>query len=43
MVTGIWDSGEAKRALDAGAYEYIRKPIDPRNSPPPRSRRLRAV
>ena len=28
MVTGISDPEEAKRALEAGAYEYITKPID---------------
>lgn len=28
MVTAIWDKEEAKRAFEAGAYEYITKPID---------------
>ncbi|MCK4591392.1 MAG: response regulator, partial [Candidatus Latescibacteria bacterium] len=28
MVTGVWDEDEAKRAFQAGAYEYITKPID---------------
>jgi len=28
MVTAIWDKDEAKRAFDAGAYEYITKPVD---------------
>jgi len=28
MVTAVWDDNEAKRAYDAGAYEYITKPID---------------
>jgi DNA-binding response OmpR family regulator len=28
MVTSIWDDDEAKRAFDAGAYEYITKPIN---------------
>lgn len=28
MVTAIWDNNEAKRAFDAGAYEYITKPVD---------------
>ena len=28
MVTAIWDNDEAKKALEAGAYEYITKPID---------------
>jgi DNA-binding response OmpR family regulator len=28
MVTAVWDEEEAKKALQAGAYEYITKPID---------------
>jgi len=28
MVTAVWDKEEAKKALKAGAYEYITKPID---------------
>ena len=28
MVTSVWDNDEAKRAFEAGAYEYITKPID---------------
>lgn len=28
MVTAIWDNDEAKKAMEAGAYEYITKPID---------------
>jgi len=28
MVTAVWDEQEAKKALKAGAYEYITKPID---------------
>jgi len=28
MVTSIWDKDEAKRAFEAGAYEYITKPVD---------------
>lgn len=28
MVTALWDNNEAKRAFEAGAYEYITKPID---------------
>ena len=28
MVTAVWDNDEAKKAFDAGAYEYITKPID---------------
>jgi len=28
MVTSVWDEKEANRAMDAGAFEYITKPID---------------
>jgi len=28
MVTAIWDNDEAKKVLEAGAYEYITKPFD---------------
>jgi len=28
MVTGVWDTDEAKRCFEAGAYEYITKPIN---------------
>lgn len=28
MVTSVWDKNEAKRAFEAGAYEYITKPVD---------------
>lgn len=28
MVTAVWDDAEGKRCLEAGAYEYITKPID---------------
>jgi CheY-like chemotaxis protein len=28
MVTALWDKQEAKKAQEAGAYEYITKPID---------------
>ena len=28
MVTSIWDNDEVKRAFEAGAYEYITKPVD---------------
>jgi DNA-binding response OmpR family regulator len=28
MVTAVWDDDQAKRAFEAGAYEYITKPID---------------
>jgi len=28
MVTAVWDNEEGKRAFEAGAYEYITKPID---------------
>ncbi|MBW2342189.1 MAG: response regulator [Deltaproteobacteria bacterium] len=28
MVTAVWDDDEGKRAFEAGAYEYITKPID---------------
>ena len=28
MVTAVWDPQEAKRCLEAGAYEYITKPVD---------------
>ncbi len=28
MVTAVWDEDEAKRAFEAGAYEYITKPVD---------------
>lgn len=28
MVTAVWDEEEGKRCLEAGAYEYITKPID---------------
>jgi len=28
MVTGVWREEEAKRCFEAGAYEYITKPVD---------------
>ncbi len=28
MVTSVWDNDEANKAFDAGAYEYITKPVD---------------
>lgn len=28
MVTAVWDEREGKRCFDAGAYEYITKPVD---------------
>jgi DNA-binding NtrC family response regulator len=28
MVTAVWDEDEARKAIEAGAYEYITKPID---------------
>jgi len=28
MVTAVWDNDEAKKAIEAGAYEYITKPMD---------------
>jgi len=28
MVTAVWDNEEGRRAFEAGAYEYITKPID---------------
>jgi CheY-like chemotaxis protein len=28
MVTSVWDDGEGKRCFEAGAFEYITKPID---------------
>ncbi len=28
MVTSVWDEGEAERAFEAGAYEYVTKPVD---------------
>jgi len=28
MVTAVYDEAEAKRCLEAGAYDYITKPID---------------
>ena len=28
MVTGVWDENEAKKTFEAGAYEYITKPVD---------------
>lgn len=28
MVTSVWDDDEGKRAFEAGAYEYITKPVD---------------
>jgi len=28
MVTAVWDEEEAKKTFEAGAYEYITKPID---------------
>jgi CheY-like chemotaxis protein len=28
MVTAVWDNHEARQAIEAGAYEYITKPID---------------
>lgn len=28
MVTSVWDEEEGKRCFEAGAYEYITKPID---------------
>ncbi len=28
MVTGVWEEAEAKRTFQAGAYDYITKPVD---------------
>jgi len=28
MVTSIWDNEEGKRCMEAGAFEYVTKPID---------------
>lgn len=28
MVTAVWDDEESKRCFEAGAYEYITKPVD---------------
>ena len=28
MVTSVWDNDEANRAIKAGAYEYITKPVN---------------
>lgn len=28
MVTAVWKQEEAKKCFDAGAYEYITKPVD---------------
>lgn len=28
MVTAVWDKEEGKRAFEAGAYDYVTKPID---------------
>lgn len=28
MVTSVWDDEEGKRCLEAGAFEYVTKPID---------------
>lgn len=28
MVTSIWDNEEGKRCIEAGAFEYVTKPID---------------
>ena len=28
MVTAVWDEVEAERAFEAGAYEYVTKPVD---------------
>lgn len=28
MVTSVWDNDEAKKAFEAGAYDYITKPVD---------------
>ncbi len=28
MVTSVWDETEANKAMDAGAFEYITKPVD---------------
>jgi len=28
MVTSVWDDEEGKRCLEAGAFEYITKPVD---------------
>ena len=28
MVTAVWDNDEARKCLEAGAFEYITKPID---------------
>ncbi len=28
MVSAVWNEEEAKRCFEAGAYEYIKKPVD---------------
>lgn len=28
MVTAVWDEDEAKKCMEAGAYEYVTKPIN---------------
>ncbi|MDD4939211.1 MAG: response regulator [Candidatus Omnitrophica bacterium] len=28
MVTAVWDNEESKKCFEAGAYEYITKPVD---------------
>ncbi len=28
MVTSVWDEKEANKAMEAGAFEYITKPVD---------------
>jgi DNA-binding response OmpR family regulator len=28
MVTAVWDDDEARKAIEAGAYEYITKPVN---------------
>lgn len=28
IVTSVWDEAEAERAFEAGAYEYVTKPVD---------------
>lgn len=28
IVTSVWDKAEAERAFEAGAYEYVTKPVD---------------